>query len=141
MDAATEVRHRWRMGVEARALLLVTSVLLAFGLATVYSASAMVGMEDFGSNAHFLLRQLSGVLIGAVAFAVAAKFDAEQWYKWAWPIMILCLILLTVILIPGVSPRINGAKRYLIGSSVQPSELGKFALIIWTAMLIVKKGD
>lgn len=141
MESATDVRMRWRMGVEARALLLVTAALLAFGVATVYSASAIVGMEEFGSNAHFLVRQLSGLIAGVVAFAIAAKVDAEKWYKWAWPIMIVCIILLAVILIPGVSPRIHGAKRYLIGSSVQPSELGKFALIIWTAMLIVKKGD
>ena len=38
-------------------------------------------------------------------------------------------------------PRIRGSRRFLIGSSLQPSELGKIAVIVWTSMLIVKKGD
>ena len=41
MTAVAQTRDRWRMGVEARALLLLTAVLLAFGLAVLYSASAM----------------------------------------------------------------------------------------------------
>jgi cell division protein FtsW len=41
----------------------------------------------------------------------------------------------------AISPRINGSRRFLIGGSVQPSELAKLAVIVWTSMLIVKKGD
>ena len=40
MEAA-HVTQRWSMGIEARALLIITAVLLAFGLVTVYSASAI----------------------------------------------------------------------------------------------------
>ena len=43
--AAAHVRERWRMKMEARALVLVTAVLLAFGLATLYSASAIVAAQ------------------------------------------------------------------------------------------------
>ena len=39
------------------------------------------------------------------------------------------------------SPRIHGSRRFLFGQSLQPSELGKFAVIVWVAMLTVKKGD
>ena len=46
MTAVAQTRDRWRMGVEARALMLLTAVLLAFGLAVLYSASAMVALAD-----------------------------------------------------------------------------------------------
>ena len=87
MTAIAHTRDRWRMGVEARALMLLTSVLLAFGLAVLYSASAIVAVEQNLGSTHYLTRQLTGLVIGAVVFAVGAKMDAERWNKWAWPFM------------------------------------------------------
>jgi cell division protein FtsW len=131
------------MGIEARALVILTGMLVAFGIATVYSASAIVEMQAGLSHAHLLTRQLVGVAIGIIVFAVAAKVDAERWEKWAWPIMILSLVLLVIVILPFTerfAPRVHGSRRYLIGSSVQPSELAKLAVVIWTSMLVVKKG-
>jgi len=143
MEASTTLTHRWHMGLEARALVILTGVFLAFGLATVYSASAIVEMQAGYGHAHLLVRQLLGMAVGVALFAIAAKMDAEVWEKWAWPIMILSLVLLLVVILPftaGIAPRIHGARRFLFGSSVQPSELAKLALILWTSMLVVKKG-
>ena len=143
MDATTDLMHRWRMGIEARALVILTGVFLAFGLATVYSASAIVEMQAGYGHAHLLVRQLIGMAVGIGLFAIAAKIDAQLWEKLAWPIMILSLVLLLIVILPftaGIAPRIHGARRFLFGSSVQPSELGKLAVILWTSMLVVKKG-
>lgn len=137
-------RDRWRMGLEARALVLVTATLLVFGLATLYSASSIVAMNEGRGSMHYLLRQATGVVAGAIVFAVAAKLDAERWKDWAWPLMGLALVTMLVIILPGterIAPRINGSRRFLFGSSLQPSELAKLAVIMWTAMLVVKKGD
>ena len=131
------------MGIEARALVILTGVFLAFGLATVYSASAIVEMQAGYGHAHLLVRQLIGMAVGIGLLAVAAKLDAQLWEKLAWPIMILSLVLLLIVILPftaGIAPRIHGARRFLFGSSVQPSELGKLAVILWTSMLVVKKG-
>ena len=144
MTAVAHVRDRWKMGVEARALVLLTSVLLAFGLAVLYSASAMVALGDDHGSAYYLIRQVIGLGAGVVAFAVAAKLDAERWKGWAWPLMIVTMAMLLVIVLPfttAIAPRINGSRRFLLGSSLQPSEIGKLAVIVWTAMLLVKKGD
>jgi cell division protein FtsW len=143
MEASTNLMHRWRMGLEARALVILTGVLLAFGLATVYSASAIVEMQAGYGHAHLLVRQLIGMAVGIALFAIAAKMDAEVWEKWAWPIMILSLLLLLIVILPftaGIAPRIHGARRFLFGSSLQPSEMGKLAVVLWTSMLVVKKG-
>src|ERR1043166_2303665 len=82
-----DVRDRWRMGDEARALVLITAALLAFGLAVLYSSSAIVAMQEGRSSAYYLVRQLTGAAAGAAAFAVAAKLDAGKWEQWAWPAM------------------------------------------------------
>ena len=143
MEVSTSLIDRWHMGIEARALVILTGVLLAFGLATVYSASAIVEMQAGYGHAHLLVRQLIGMAVGIVLFAIAAKMDAEVWEKWAWPIMILSLVLLVIVILPftvKIAPRIHGARRFLFGSSLQPSELAKLALVLWTSMLIVKKG-
>ncbi|MGH7652436.1 MAG: FtsW/RodA/SpoVE family cell cycle protein, partial [Gemmatimonadaceae bacterium] len=144
MTAAVGIRHRWNAGVEARALVILTSVLLAFGLATVYSASAIVEMQAGYGNAHLLLRQLGGMAIGVLLFAIAARLDAEIWERWAWPLMIVSLVLLIIVILPftaRIAPRIHGSRRYVFGASLQPSELGKLAVIIWASMLVVKKGE
>ncbi|HJQ54151.1 MAG TPA: putative peptidoglycan glycosyltransferase FtsW [Gemmatimonadaceae bacterium] len=142
MEAA-HITHRWTMGIEARALVIITAVLLAFGLATVYSASAIVEMQAGYGHAHLLVRQLIGMALGIILFAIAAKLDAEIWEKWAWPLMMLSLVLLLIVILPftaGIAPRVHGSRRYLFGSSIQPSELAKLAVIVWTSMLVIKKG-
>jgi cell division protein FtsW len=118
-------------------------VLLAFGLATLYSASAGVAMAAQRPSWHFLYRQLTGVVAGLVGFAVLAKVDADRWQKYAWAGMVLTIIGLLLTVLPftrSIAPPINGSRRFLLGGSIQPSEFGKLALVVWTAMLIVKKG-
>lgn len=133
------VRERWRMGVEARALLLVTAILLVFGLATVYSATVIVAQQQNHTPAYYLVRQLAGAGVGIVAFAFCAKLDAEHYRRWAWHIMLVALIMMVAVLVlPG---NVHGSKRFLFSRAVQPSELAKVAVVFWTAMLAAKKGE
>ena len=137
-------RVRWRMGVEARALVLVTAALLAFGLAVLYSASAIAAVQEGRSGAHYLLRQLTGVAAGTIVFMVAAKVDAERWRRWAWPIMGMALVGMLLTVLPftrSIAPPIHGSRRFLFGGSIQPSEFAKLAVIVWTSMLLVKKQE
>ncbi|MEO8561985.1 MAG: putative peptidoglycan glycosyltransferase FtsW [bacterium] len=141
--ASTQMRERWRMGAEARGLILVMAVLLAFGLAVLYSASAIDAIQRNKNSWFYIVRQCSGVLVGIVAFAAAAKLDAEKWRVWAWPIMWITIVTLVLCLVlpESIAPRINGSRRFLFGSSFQPSEFGKLGVVVWASMLIVKKGD
>jgi cell division protein FtsW len=130
------------MGVEARALVLVTAALLAFGLVVLYSASAIVAMQEGRPGTHYLWRQLQGIAAGAVVFAVAAKLDAERWKRWAWPVMGLSYLTMALTVLPftrRIAPPIHGSRRFLLGGSIQPSEFAKLAVIVWTAMLLAKK--
>lgn len=142
--AGAQVRDRWRIGIEARALIVVTAVLLSFGLATLYSASAFAATQGGHGSAFFLLKQLSGVAVGLVLFAIAAKLNAELWSTYAWVVMGLALAAMLVTVLPfttSFAPPILGARRYLFHGAMQPSEFAKLAVIVWTAMIVVKKGD
>jgi cell division protein FtsW len=58
--------------------------------------------------------------------------------------MVATMAMLLVIVLPfttAIAPRVNGSRRFLFGTSLQPSEIGKLAVIMWTAMLVVKKGE
>ena len=133
------------MSVEARALVLVTAVLLAFGLAVLYSASAIVAV-DAGHGQRVLppaptRRHRRG---HRPVRARRPRLDAERWSSWAWPLMGLTLVLLLVVILPftqAIAPRIHGSRRFLFGASIQPSELAKLAVVVWTAMLVVRKGE
>ena len=131
------------MAPEARGLILVMALLLTFGLAVLYSASAIDAVQRNKESWYYIARQLSGVGAGMVAFAIAAKLDADRFRGWAWPIMWITIVtlLLCLVLPESIAPRVNGSRRFLFGSSFQPSEFGKLAVVIWTSMLIVKKGD
>ena len=136
-------RERWRMSIEARALLLVTAVLMTFGLAVLYSASALQAISTNSPGHSFVLRQFSGVVVGVVVFALCAKVDAELWRRAAWFIMAVSMLLMLIVILPGteaISKSMYGSRRYLFNGSIQPSELAKFAVLVWTPMLLVKKG-
>ena len=141
---APEARNRWAMSVEARALVVLTAVLTVFGLAFLYSASAIVAMQSEQPDWFFVSRQAVGVLLGIVFFAAAAKIDAERLQKLAWPVMILTMLLMLITVLPfttSIAPVHAGSRRFILGRSLQPSELGKLAVVVWTAMMVVKKGD
>ena len=129
---STRVRERWRMGAEARGLVLVMTLVLVFGLAVLYSASAIIADQENHNSWFYVARQLTGVLAGVVAFAIAAKVDAEKLQKMAWPLMILTILALTLCLVlpESIAPRVNGSRRFLFGTSIQPSEFGKLAVVM-----------
>ena len=131
------------MGEPARYLVLITATLLAIGLAVLYSASAFDAVNNaaLGSprGTFFLEKQLTGVALGIVLFVIAAKIDAARLEQYAWHLMGFALVTMTAVLVIG--SRHYGSKRFLVGNSFQPSEFAKVAVVVWVAMLIVKKGD
>lgn len=145
-ERANQDPSRLDRGWEAGAVLLVVTALVSVGLVMVYSASAVMAQSQGLVPHHFLLRQMSGAVAGMVALIVAAQIDYRRLRSLAWPILTATVVLLVVLVLPGtesLAPRANGARRWLMVGSVgiQPSEVAKLALIIWTAALAVKKQD
>jgi cell division protein FtsW len=131
---------------EGRLLGVVTATLLVFGVAAVYGASSIVAVQQGNPGSTFALRQLIGGVIGGLGLLIAARMDYHVWQRLAWPILLGAVLLLLVPFLPGLrhfAPEINGARRWITiaGITIQPSELAKFAVVIWTAMLATKKDE
>jgi cell division protein FtsW len=129
-----------------QALLWVTVALLAFGLVMVYSASiAMPDNPKFARYAHtyFLTRHALFMVIAFVAALVTFQVPVAAWEKAAPWLFIGSLLLLVVVLIPHVGKGVNGARRWIgLGfMSFQPSELAKFAVLLYAADYMVRKMD
>ena len=138
------MKKEWILGWEARLLVLITAVLVVFGLASVYAASSsLVERGRLVGGAH-AMNQLVGAIVGAFLLVLASRFNLDKLRDLAWPIIAVTAFMLLLLLLPftrAIAPRINGARRWLdIGVSVQVSELAKLAVVIWTAMLCAKKG-
>ncbi|HEY2825377.1 MAG TPA: FtsW/RodA/SpoVE family cell cycle protein, partial [Gemmatimonadales bacterium] len=133
-------------GWESPLLGIVTAVLLAFGVAAVYSASSIWAVQNHHPGWYFALRQLIAALVGGLMVTIVARLDYHVWHRLAWPIMLTTAFLLLVLVLPfahAVAPIRNGARRWLAlgGASFQPSEIANFAVVLWTAMIATKKGD
>ena len=129
-----------------QALVWVVVALLAWGLVMVYSASiAMPDNPRFGKIAptHFLVRHLFALTMGFVAALLAFQVPMKVWERVAPWLFVFSIVLLVAVLIPHVGMAVNGARRWLsLGvMNFQPSELAKFAVLIYAADYMVRKMD
>jgi cell division protein FtsW len=125
--------------------MLLTVLLLSFGLVTLYSASSVLAQRQDLPDYYFVIRQAAGAAVGLVALVVCARIP-YRWWEWAaWPLVGLTIALLALLVLPwtrAIAPETNGARRWLdLGITVQPSEIAKVTVVIWTAMLAVRKRD
>ncbi len=125
-------------------LIWVTVALLVWGLVMVYSASiAMPDNPKFAryAHTHFLLRHALSL---GVAFAIALltfQVPVSTWEKVAPWLFVASLVLLMLVLIPFIGKGVNGARRWIsLGfMNFQPSELAKFAVLLYAADYMVRK--
>jgi cell division protein FtsW len=127
-----------------RALLWVMVALLAWGLVMVYSASiALPDNPKFARYAHsfFLTRHALFLGLSFVIGLLAFQVPVASWERWAPWLFVLSLLLLVVVLVPQVGKGVNGARRWIaLGPiSFQPSELAKFAVLLYAADYMVRK--
>lgn len=121
-------------------LFTIMVCLLAIGLVMVLSASGIVAEKLNGDKYYFFKRQLVFACAGGIALWIAALMPREWLYKVQYPALIIALILLLITLSP-LTPRINGAKRWIpLGPvSVQPMEFVKIALVFYLAYFMSSK--
>ena len=125
-------------------LLWVTVALLLWGLVMVYSASiAMPDNPRFANYAHthFLLRHIASIGVAFVAALLTFQVPVQTWEKVAPWLFIASLVLLIAVLVPFIGKGVNGARRWIaLGIlNFQPSELAKFAVVLYAADYMVRK--
>jgi cell division protein FtsW len=120
-----------------RWLFTVCLLLVFVGLVMVFSASAVMAKERFGSPYSFVLRQLAWAGTGLLAMAAAMRIDYRR-YK--HPAVVFSLLGFTTLMLISVFflDRAHHTHRWFhVGSfSFQPSEVAKPALILFLAYFL-----
>ena len=118
----------------------VTTILVFIGLVMIFSASAVMAKERFGSAYEFLVKQLIWAVAGLAAMVVAMKVDYKRLQS---PPLVFLLLGFTTLFLISVFflDRAHGTHRWFhLGPvSFQPSELAKPALILFLAWFLENK--
>jgi len=120
-------------------LIVVVAALALLGLLMVYSTTFDWGYQWMGDPFYHVKRQALWMALGIVVAVVLASLDYGWLHRWAVPIMGLTLLLLVLLLLVG-DERL-GARRSLLGGSVQPGELAKLTAVIYIAAWASSKGE
>jgi cell division protein FtsW len=122
-------------------LVILVAVLCLIGVVMVLSASSIVSLSSYGSPWHFFVRQWIWLLIGGAGFVVASRVDHRVWRRPSRLLMYATVGLLLAVMVPGVGVSAYGASRWIGTSTVQlqPSELAKLALILFSADVLDRR--
>jgi cell division protein FtsW len=125
-------------------LLILTLLLVGFGLVMVFSASSSMTVVSakFGNDAmYFTKKQLLWAGLGSFVMLVLMNVPYEKFKKWFAPFLFLTIGMLIVVLF--VAKNINGAHSWLGigGFGIQPTEFAKLAIILYLAAIITKKDE
>lgn len=104
-----------------------------FGLVMLFSTSSIQARQQHGSELYYVLRQGIAFLVGLVALGITWAIDYRRWRVLASPLLVVAVILLLLVWTPGIGRTVKGSSRWIVcgGFSLQPSELAKFAVVIW----------
>lgn len=138
--SAKENRRFFLKGTEESVdypFLFLVLLLLSVGLAMLYSASYAQSQYDtsYAISTKYLQKQAVCAAIGLAAMYFFSRIPTNFWYRMAWPLYALSILLLLSVLVIG--EEVNGAKRWisLAGIQFQPSEVAKFTMILLFARL------
>ena len=123
-----------------KVLFFATLLLVFASIVMVYSASAVMAMERFHRPYLFLIKQSMWAALGLAALAIVMRVDYRLYRQPAviWSSLAIVGFGLAAVLL---SPPINGTRRWfgVGGFGVQPSELAKLSLILFTAALLERR--
>lgn len=123
---------------------VLTMLVLAVGLVSLFSASfAYAYYWNDGDSYYYIKRQLIFAAIGIIGMLAASTLNYKQLQK-KWVVYLALGIALVLLLwVRFVAPPVRNVYRWIriAGFSIQPSELAKFALILFMAYWISLQGD
>ena len=139
--ARRDTGRPWLRGID-RGLAITFAMLMALGLVTLYAAS-YYNAQDNGGALSEVVSQLFGVAVGAAAMLLVLRMDyrvlAKPWL--CGGLLAVSFIMLALVAVPGIGKMLNGSRRWLrLGPvSFQPSELAKYAMIVYLARALSQK--
>ena len=125
--------------LEQRLLILVTLGLVAFGLVMVFSATSASATLGEGDPMRYLVKQGLYAVAGLVLLVLVSRIDYHALRPLAPVLLIGSFVACAAVLV--AAPAINGAHRWFILGpvSVQPAELAKVAVCVWTCAVLARR--
>jgi cell division protein FtsW len=123
-----------------RVLFIVTLALVFFGVAMVFSSSVVVAKEKFGDPNYFAFKQLLAATLGLAVMFVVMKIDYQVYRHPVVVFSVLAIVVALLVLVFFLPAQANTHRWIMLpGFSIQPSELGKLALIFFLAHFLEKR--
>jgi len=127
-------------------LLLVVLILVSIGTVMIYSSSSIIAAASQSSHHdgwYFLKKQIVFVILGFGTMILMSKIPYFYLRQAAYPGVLVCIVLLSLVLVPHLGVRAGGATRWLrMGFfSFQVSELAKICMILFLAHFMARKID
>lgn len=121
-----------------RRVVWLVLLFLLVGQVMLFSATGVMGLQKFGSELHYVSRQLSCAIAGVVLMIALSRFPYQNWRKLAWPLLLLQIVLVGATLLSPLGHFAQGATRWLRfgGFAFQPSELAKITVAIFAAHIL-----
>lgn len=121
-------------------LLLLTIILILFGLIAIYDSSVVTAFRDFNDKFYFFKNQLMWATIGVFSMTFFSVFDYHKLIKFSHFILAGATLLLIAVLMPFIGTEVLGARRWISigGFSFQPSEFAKLAVVLYATNIMSK---
>ena len=119
-------------------------LLLLMGLVTLFSATYYQKAAT-GDALAAVKKQLIGVALGAAACVTLSRVPYRVFRRPKVTLLLLTAsaLMLILVIIPGIGVSINGSRRWLniFGLSMQPSEFAKYAMVVFMAGALDRRGE
>ena len=118
-----------------------TVTLTCIGLVMVLSSSSVISIANGASPFSEFWRQALFAAIGFPALVLFSRIPLRMWQALAWPMLLVAFVLQFLTFVPPFRAGIKGNYGWvsIAGFNLQPAEVGKFALIVWAATVLVRK--
>ncbi len=119
-------------------LLMITLLLIAFGLVMVASSSMVIADRQFGSPFYYMIKQSIFITAGLVGAFIFTRVPTAFWSRYSFGFLILGIVLLMIVFVPGLGRVINGSRRWLNFGFIgfQVSEIVKLCAFVYLASYI-----
>lgn len=119
-------------------MFFIIIILLAVGIASMFSASYFWGINDYSDGYHYLKIQLTAGIIGLIAMIVISKLDYHFLQNTVFAYVSFAVVLIINLITAFVGFEVAGARRWIgiFGQRLQPSEIMKITLIIVLAYIL-----
>ncbi|MBX4265220.1 stage V sporulation protein E [Clostridium estertheticum] len=133
-------KHNSKMGQIDFILFATIMILVVIGVVMVYSSSSYVAAFKYNDPEFFLKKQFMWAIIGSVFMIAAVKIDYHIIKKYTGIIMIFTAIALLAVF--AFAP-VNFSRRWIpLGfAKFQPSEIAKYAIVLYMAKSLDIKGE